>query len=216
MISKNEKKYLPESFKTLDKFHACLIKRGNKARATSILMTTLTSLKTKQLIEKTSTKDSKVILNLALSTLMPSFILRRIVVAGKIYELPVPISSNRARFMATNWFIQSILKNNKNALTIPMIVTQQAAHVLNHRGSAYESLKAYIDIALDQRPFSRFIRKKRKTFAKSKSGRFFKKLLKRHNQVYSTRRKKKQRDRVKAKQTARRKLRTIKNLKNKI
>jgi len=115
-------------------------------------------------------KDPLKIIDKCLYNLMPAFILRRTFVAGRFYNLPVPISDNHARFMAADWLRKAAFKDNKNAFTVPYLLAREVGTVLHNNGSACLALQNYVEVALDQRPFSRYIRKKRKIVAISKQG----------------------------------------------
>lgn len=178
---------LPEKFKKVHTLKSLLIRSGNKERTNTFILRLMhilklaAKLKNKHhpLISITARyplnvleeKDPIKILDKCLYNLMPAFILRKTFVTGKLYNLPVPISPKRARFMSADWLRKAAFKDNKNALTVPYLLTREIGAVLYKTGSAYASLGEYIDTALDQRPFSRYIRRKRKNIARSKIGR---------------------------------------------
>lgn len=186
MMSRDFKNYLPEKYKKVDKLKSLLIRGGNKERTNTFLLRLLQDLKTAATIKNNQNfiisflsknplntlgeKDPLKIIDKCLYNLMPAFILRRTFVAGRFYNLPVPISNNHARFMAADWLRKSAFKDVNSPLTVSNLLTRAVAEVLNNTGSAVASLKSYIEIALDQRPFSRYIRKKRKIVAISKRG----------------------------------------------
>lgn len=102
------------------------------------------------------------ILNQLLYKLKPGFIIRRVIVAGKTYSLPVPITNHRASYLACNWLRKAVLSDTKSASTIPNLMLKELINLLKNKGEAVAQLRSYIAIAIDQRPFSRYIRKKRK------------------------------------------------------
>jgi len=185
MVSRDFKIYLPEKYKKVDKLKSLLIRGGNKERTNTFLLCLLQELKTAATLQDNQNflisflkktplntlgeKDPLKIIDKCLYNLMPAFILRRTFVAGRFYNLPVPISNNHARFMASDWLRKSAFKDVSN-LPVSTRLTHAISEVLNRTGSAVASLKGYIEIALDQRPFSRYIRKKRKIVAISKRG----------------------------------------------
>jgi len=199
MKSRYFKNYLPEKYKKIDKLKSLLIHSGNKERTNSFFLRLLQVLKTcatvkdnrNKLINFTSKnpintlgeKNPITILDKSLFNLMPAFILQKTFVAGRFYNLPVPVSGNRARFMAADWLRKAALKDNKNAFTVPFLLAREVGVVLHNNGSACASLQSYIDTALDQRPFSRYIRKKRKIVAISKQGYAAYKLGKQHKKT---------------------------------
>jgi ribosomal protein S7 len=186
MRTRDFKFYLPEKYKKIDKLKSLLIRSGNKERTNSFFIRLLQVLKTcatikdnrnslisfasKNPLNALGEKDPMKILDKCLYNLMPAFILRRTFVAGRFYSLPVPISDNHARFMAADWLRKAAFKDNKNAFTVPYLLAREVGTVLHNTGSACAALQNYIDTALDQRPFSRYIRKKRKIVAISKQG----------------------------------------------
>jgi len=188
------KNTLPEKFKKVHTLKSLLIRSGNKERTNSFLLRLmhilklaaklrnkhhpLISITARYPLNTLEEKDPIKILDKCLYNLMPAFILRKTFVSGRLYNLPVPISPKRARFMSADWLRKAAFKDNKNALTVPYLLTREIGAVFYQTGSAYASLGEYIDTALDQRPFSRYIRKKRKIITRSKIGRAARKLRK--------------------------------------
>jgi len=166
------KQYLPVAYHKVDKLKSLLIKSGKKERTNSFLLKLLT------LVKHQTKKDPFIVLDTLLFKLAPGFILRRTFVAGKLFNLPVPISDNHAFFMGADYLRKAAFRNTKTFLTVPYLLFNEIKDALQHKGGAYESLKAYIDIALDHRPFSRYIRKKKKVISRSQKGRAFLKLRK--------------------------------------
>jgi len=171
------KQRLTVELERLKKLKGVMIKCGNKERSTTFLLNLYSRLKQDQRddnvinkyhLKSFGLKNPLPIINRCLYLLMPAFVLRRIIKSGKTYNLPVPISSNHANFKAAHWLLNAAVNNNKNDLTLPSLLTQEIYATLNKQGAAYDSLKAYIDIAIDQRPFMRFVRKKRKVKTRSK------------------------------------------------
>jgi len=177
MTSLSIKQKLTTDLVRLKKLKGVLIKSGNKERSHNFLMNLYMILKqgfrgmsvvNKYQLQSFGETKPLAIIDKCLYRLMPAFVLRRVIKSGKPFELPVPISDNHAYFMACNWLLKASLKNNKTALTIPYLLTQEICATLHNEGSALDSLKAYIEIALDQRPFLRYIKKKRKVISRSK------------------------------------------------
>jgi len=178
MLTHDLKNYLPEKYKKVDKLKSLLIRSGNKERTNTFFLRLLQVLKTCSVIKDNrhslisftaknplntlGEKDPLKIIDKCLYNLMPAFILRRTFVAGRFYNLPVPISDNHARFMAADWLRKAAFKDNKNAFTVPYLLAREVGTVLHNNGSACLALQNYVEVALDQRPFSRYIRKKRK------------------------------------------------------
>jgi len=98
---------------------------------------------------------------------MPSFLLKRTFVAGRFYELPIPINERHAYFMSANWLRKGAFEKKKNnTQTIAVLLAKEILIAEQRKGTASKFLQKYIDIALDQKPFSRFIRKKKKFTSK--------------------------------------------------
>jgi len=166
-----------EDKKFLISFINILQKRGNKQRALSSMCSLFSQLKLglagfpivdKYPLHTLDEKNPIQIIRKGLYNLKPAFLIRRIIKSGKRYDLPVPISDKRANFMALDWLRKTVLKNNKNDLSFTSLLAREISATLYHEGSAQAFLKAYVDIALDQRPFSRFIKKRPYTVSKSK------------------------------------------------
>lgn len=101
-------------------------------------------------------------INTTLSLVKPPFILRRVIAAGKPYTLPVPITDHRASYLACKWLKKGILHDTASATRIPTLMYREFHKTRINKGEGIVQLKKYISTAIDQRPFSRFIRKKRK------------------------------------------------------
>jgi len=177
-------KYIPLKYKRLEKLKSLLTKCGNKERSLTITRKLLSNLRisTNGLSNKhkllpfiksnpifsLGLKNPIAILNACLFKLMPAFILKRVFVAGKYYYLPVPVSFNRASYFAANALVKAALVNTRGSGTMSEFLIREIGATVHNKGAAYKSLMEYIAIGLDQRPFSRFIRKRRKHIAYSK------------------------------------------------
>jgi len=167
----------PQDKQFLIHFIGILQKCGNRQRALSHLCSLLSKIKegiagssafNKYPLSTLDEKSPIQILNKSLYNLKPAFLLRRVYRSGRRYDLPVPISDKRSTFMAIDWLRKSVFKNNKNEQAFPTLLAYEISALLYQEGSAKNFLKAYIDIALDQRPFERFIKRRRFVTAKSK------------------------------------------------
>jgi hypothetical protein len=177
MTSKALKQILSTKMNRLKKLRGVLVKSGNRERSHSFIMSLYTILKqgfrgkvvtNKYPVNSFGETTPLTIIDRCLYKLMPAFVFHKVIKAGKSFELPVPISDNHAYFKACNWLLKASLRNNKTALTIPYLLTQEICATLYNEGSALDYLTAYIEIALDQRPFMRYIKKKRKIISRSK------------------------------------------------
>jgi len=184
MYTSETLKYIPLKYKRLEKLKSLLTKCGNKERGLTITRKLISNLKTslKRLpkkhkllpfikrnpIHSLGLKNPIGILNNCLFKLTPAFILKRVFVAGKYYYLPVPISFNRGSYFAANALVKAALENTRVSGSMSEFLIREIGATIHNKGAAYKSLIEYITIALDQRPFSRFIRKRRKKIAHSK------------------------------------------------
>lgn len=166
-----------------------LQKCGNKQRAFSYLFGLFGKLKlglagfpivANYPLHTLDEKNPIQIIHKSLYNLKPAFFIRRTIRSGRRYDLPVPISDKRATFMAIDWLRKTIFKNNKNDLSFTYLLAREISATLYNEGSAKDFLKAYIDIALDQRPFGRFIKPRKYTVSKSQRTRIATKFEKMH------------------------------------
>lgn len=187
--------HLPRIYPKVYQLKNLLTRKGNLDRANSFLMKLIRLLKIALLypkskhfinsffpnnqLRKHAERSSFRILDKCLSLLLPAFILRRTVVAGRVYQLPVPVSPHRASFMACDWLRKAAFRDTKNALTVPYLLAREISVTLNKKGTAWKSLRSYIKVAIDQRPFIRYVRKKRRIISRSKTGKAGQKLFER-------------------------------------
>lgn len=160
-------KHIPNKYRDFLLFRNVFLKEGNKERASRYLTDLSFLLKITFHKQKKTSRVLKrprpyQLLNQLLYKLKPAFIIRRVTVSGKTYQLPVPITDHRASFLACHWIRKAILSDTKSATTIPHLMLKELLNLTKNKGEAIAQLKAYIELAIDQRPFSRFIRKKRK------------------------------------------------------
>ena len=154
--------------------HSCikiLQKQGNRDRSITNLFT-IFSIITKGLNSNFSFnnnyrlffKNSNPldILHRALNNLKPAFYLRNYLKSGRMYMLPVPITDKRASFMAITWLRKTALKHNKSKDRFSFLLAREIFAAIFKKGDSFNLLKDYIHKAIDQRPFKRFIRKKRR------------------------------------------------------
>ena len=182
---------LPIALKDTFLFRNILIKRGNRERAFrfmsevhGIIKTSYrkhrikTRIKFKTKIIKKKKRRIKVveairpkphlIINEAIYKLKPSFNLRRLIRAGKTYKIPVPISDHRATYLACKWLKQATIEDTKTSITIPHLIFRELRDLLRNKGKALKTLRTYISTAIDQRPFTKFLRKAGDTRPKKK------------------------------------------------
>lgn len=113
--------------------------------------------------------------------------------AGKTYKIPVPISDHRATYLACKWLKQATLEDTKTSITIPHLIFRELRDLLRNKGKALKTLRTYISTAIDQRPFTKFLRKagdtrpKKKKKKKGKSMEYLQNPSQFHNLAYKAR-----------------------------
>ena len=143
--------------KSLVKFTNLLVKKGKKAKASSYLLKTLFSLKKKTKKNPLNTIYSSI------KALTPGVSTRKTVVAGRLYHLPCAISSNKALYFGCNWLQDSALnsKEGGKALNISDKLSNECLKILKKKGNSLLSLKQHNKTVSENRPFLRFIKRKR-------------------------------------------------------
>ncbi|XP_015258480.1 PREDICTED: 28S ribosomal protein S7, mitochondrial [Cyprinodon variegatus] len=110
----------------LSKFINMMMKHGNKILAREIMMQTLENMKKKQVEKYHKTTDGKkeeiecnpyTIFHEALENCKPVVGLASIQKGGKYYQVPIPLTDNRRRFLAMKWMITEC-RENKNRRTL--------------------------------------------------------------------------------------------------
>ncbi|RYY00087.1 MAG: hypothetical protein EOO35_00640 [Cyanobacteriota bacterium] len=167
--------------KSLLKFTNLLVKKGKKAKASSIFFKTLFLLKKK-------TKNNPInTLYSAIKTLTPGVSTRKTVVAGRLYNLPCAISSNKSLYFGCNWLQQSAITTKEGSKTSSLSekLSNECLKILKKKGNAILLLKQHNKSVSDNRPFLRFVRRKRTLRLPRKV------FLRRRKMLYLKRRKKK-------------------------
>ncbi|XP_020491869.1 small ribosomal subunit protein uS7m [Labrus bergylta] len=104
----------------LSKFINMIMKHGNKVMAREILTDTLEQIKRKQVEKYNKAPAGKkdeiecnpyVIFHQALNNCKPIVGLVSIQKGGKYYQVPIPLSENRQRFLAMKWMISECREN---------------------------------------------------------------------------------------------------------
>lgn len=83
-------------------------------------------------------------------------------IGAKMIELPVLINRYTARFMLVRWFIRSVNLRTENNI-IDRFVNEFNDLMLGY-GRTVKFVEEFYSVALNSRPFLRFLRKKRKVF----------------------------------------------------
>ncbi|XP_012727846.2 28S ribosomal protein S7, mitochondrial [Fundulus heteroclitus] len=109
----------------LSKFINMMMKDGDKILAREIMMQTLENIKSKQVEKYHKAADGKkeeiecnpyAIFHQALENCKPVVGLASIQKGGKYYQVPIPLTDNRRRFMAMKWMIKEC-RDNKHRRT---------------------------------------------------------------------------------------------------
>ena len=143
--------------KSLIKFTNLLVKKGKKAKAASFFLKTLFILK------KKTKKNPINSLYSAIKNLTPGVSTRKTVVAGRLYHLPCAITTNKALYFGCNWLQDSALNSKEGGKTLNLSekIVSEALKVLRKKGNAILMLKQHNKSVSDNRPFLRFVKRKR-------------------------------------------------------
>lgn len=110
---------------TVSKFTNMMMKHGNKALAREIISVTLETVKRKQVEKYHKAPEGKkheiecnpyAIFHQALENCKPVVGLISVPKGGRFYQVPVPLSENRRRFLAMKWMITEC-RDNKHRTT---------------------------------------------------------------------------------------------------
>jgi len=162
---------LPDHLLPLHKLKGVVQRRGNKERAHQMALATLILLKQGLTRTYSAGQDRSPInfFNRCLENITPAFILHRVIIAGKLYTLPVPISDNRSTFTGIKWLRLAALKRNNSPSSFPELLVDELHNSLNNQGTARDLLQEVIDTAIDQRPFEHYLRKRKTYICKSRN-----------------------------------------------
>ena len=143
--------------KSLIKFTNLLVKKGKKAKASSFF------LKTLFLLKKKTKKNPLNTLYSAIKTLTPGVSTRKTVVAGRLYHLPCAITTNKALYFGCNWLQESALssKEGGKSLSLSDKLSVECLKILRKKGNSILMLKQHNKSVSDNRPFLRFVKRKR-------------------------------------------------------
>jgi len=150
--------FSPKHFSQI--FSQVLIKQGKKARAHGWFFHLAIGLK--DIYRKPLFQS----LSLSLSKLLPGVGIRKMVIRGKLYHLPAPIKDSRSMFVASHWLIKASLGAQRRYQSSPSDrLLLEILDLINNKPCPSLSLKEeFLSLVEDNRPFLRFIRKKRKPF----------------------------------------------------
>ena len=167
--------------KSLLKFTNLLVKKGKKNKATFSL------LKTLYLLKKKTKKNPINLMYSAIKALTPGISTRKTVVAGRLYHLPCAITNNKALYFGCNWLQESAFNTKEGSKTLSLSekLSLECLKVLKKKGNALLFLKQHNKSVSDNRPFLRFVKRKRSIRLPRKI------FLRRRRLLYLKRRKKK-------------------------
>jgi small subunit ribosomal protein S7 len=143
--------------KMLFKFKNLLIKKGKKAKADSLV------LKTFFLIKRKLKKNPINIVASVLKSLTPGVTTKKTVVAGRLYHLPSPITKNKALYFSCNWLQKAAMENKElKQKSLDFKLADECFKVLKKKSQSLLMLKQHNKTVSENRPFLRFVRRKRK------------------------------------------------------
>jgi len=157
-------KFSPQSLAKV--FSQTLIKQGKKGRAHRWFFDLAYLLKVKL------KKDAFGAVASAMAKLFAGVGIRRLVKGGKLYHLPGPVKDRRIMSAAVHWLIQGSVSASLNYKLVPVQRLYQELDLLAlGQGNSLALKDKFVALIQDNRPFLRFIKRKRRTFRKRKSRR---------------------------------------------
>lgn len=149
---------------------SCLLKRGNKERATMQLIKLLLIIRRIPQFEKLTQEIEKPhkLLETIISKIVPGFHFRKLSRGGRLYNIPIPSTAKHRFFVACHWILNSAMAHPQKNYPIYLKILSELKAFSGNNGSTFNSFKNYISTALDNRPFSRLLRRKRILIKKKK------------------------------------------------
>jgi small subunit ribosomal protein S7 len=136
----------------LNSFLGNLIKKGNYLNANKVYIDLLEFIKLNNL----GKEPQKTFLEL-LSRIKPAVGVRSKKVAGINYQLPCPITEDRACKVAVSWFFKSL--DNRNEKTLINRIESEILDISKSKGFSLQKKHSFEKLALDNRPFLHFLKK---------------------------------------------------------
>ncbi|XP_076644098.1 mitochondrial ribosomal protein S7 [Halictus rubicundus] len=124
------------------KFTNYIMRKGKKAVARAIVEKTFEHIKMIQLerYNKTAPEHKQFVLlnpidifHRAIENCTPMLQLQKIRKGGIVYQVPVPMNDNRARFLSMNWIIQTASEKDCTQ-TFPSMLAKELIDAANHQG----------------------------------------------------------------------------------
>jgi ribosomal protein S7 len=145
-------------FNYKDFFIQCLIKKGFKKKARQVFFNFLILLKKKFLLNVSSNDFLKDIFEKKKPCV--AFVQRK--VASVVYTIPVYIKPDRASCTIVRWFIENASLRSERTLSEKLFF--EFLDLQNGVGKTIRKLEEYYKIAVKNRPFTKFIKKRSKRY----------------------------------------------------
>lgn len=145
----NSRKYYNVS---LNSFLGNLVKEGKGYGSRNLYVKILEFLKLNN-----KGRDGVVVLLELLGKLKPLVGIRSKKVAGINYQLPSPITDERASKMAVAWFFKSLI--NRGEKTLFQKMSGELLDIKNNKGYSIQKKQYHEKLAIDNRPFLHFLKK---------------------------------------------------------
>jgi len=136
----------------LNSFFGNLIKEGKGYGSMNLYIKVIEFLK----INNKGREGVDVLLEL-LSKLKPLVGIRSKKVAGINYQLPSPITDERAFKMAVAWFFKSL--DNRSEKTLFHKMSSELLDIKNNKGHSLQKKQYHEKLAIDNRPFLHFLKR---------------------------------------------------------
>ncbi|XP_062362421.1 small ribosomal subunit protein uS7m isoform X2 [Cinclus cinclus] len=149
----------------ISKFTNMMMKSGNKVLARSLMSQTLENIKRKQLEKYHKAPENEketiecnpyVIFHQALKNCQPIIGLSNITKGGKTYQVPVPLTDNRKRFLAMKWLITECRENKHRRTMMPEKLSQELLLAFNNEGPVIKRKHVLHKMAESNRAYAHF------------------------------------------------------------
>lgn len=143
-------------FNYLNSLVGCFIRKGYKFYAYNVISKFLYLVKLKYKI------DLNILLNIVFFKYKPilSFLAKK--VAASVYMLPWLINDTRAKYLLVRWFLSSSLSRTEPHMALRLF--NEFNDLYLGYGRTIKKIEEFYMVAIKNRPFLRFLRKRRKVF----------------------------------------------------
>ena len=93
---------------------------------------------------------------------MPLFSFLTKKITANVYSLPWLIESNRAKFVLIKWFLNASVMRSEHDIVLRLY--NEFNDLYLGYGKTVKKIEDYYALAIKNRPFTRFLRKRRKVF----------------------------------------------------